>query len=38
LPVGLQLIGAITDEHRLLRIAHLFLEPSSPQLRPPLFC
>ena len=36
LPVGLQLIGAATDEHLLLRIAHAF-ERAHPQLRrPPL--
>jgi len=36
LPVGLQLIGAVTDEHLLLRIAHKF-ERAHPQTRrPPL--
>jgi aspartyl-tRNA(Asn)/glutamyl-tRNA(Gln) amidotransferase subunit A len=37
LPVGLQLIGAVADEHLLLRIAHRFQQETSPQLRPPLF-
>jgi aspartyl-tRNA(Asn)/glutamyl-tRNA(Gln) amidotransferase subunit A len=32
LPVGLQLIGAVTDEHLLLRIAHAF-ERAHPQQR-----
>jgi aspartyl-tRNA(Asn)/glutamyl-tRNA(Gln) amidotransferase subunit A len=36
LPVGLQLIGAVTDEHLLLHIAHTH-ESAHPQLRrPPL--
>ncbi len=35
LPVGLQLIGAVTDEHLLVRIAHAF-ERAHPQLRRPL--
>jgi aspartyl-tRNA(Asn)/glutamyl-tRNA(Gln) amidotransferase subunit A len=36
LPVGLQLIGAVTDEHLLLHIAHTY-ESAHPQLRrPPL--
>jgi len=35
LPVGLQLIGAFTDEHLLLRIAHAF-ERAHPQLRRPV--
>jgi aspartyl-tRNA(Asn)/glutamyl-tRNA(Gln) amidotransferase subunit A len=36
LPVGLQCIGAVTDEHLLLRIAHAY-ESAHPQLRrPPL--
>jgi Asp-tRNA(Asn)/Glu-tRNA(Gln) amidotransferase A subunit family amidase len=30
--VGLQLIGSVTDEHLLLRIAHAF-ERAHPQLR-----
>lgn len=34
LPVGLQLIGAVTDEHLLLRIAQTF-EEASPQKRRP---
>jgi aspartyl-tRNA(Asn)/glutamyl-tRNA(Gln) amidotransferase subunit A len=32
LPVGLQLIGSVTDEHLLLRIAHAF-KRAHPQLR-----
>jgi Asp-tRNA(Asn)/Glu-tRNA(Gln) amidotransferase A subunit family amidase len=32
LPVGLQLIGSVTDEHLLLRIAHAF-ERAHPQQR-----
>jgi len=35
LPVGLQLIGAVTDEHLLLRIARQF-ERAHPQTRRPL--
>jgi aspartyl-tRNA(Asn)/glutamyl-tRNA(Gln) amidotransferase subunit A len=35
LPVGLQLIGAVTDEHLLLQIAHTF-ERAHPQSRRPL--
>ncbi len=35
LPVGLQLIGAVTDEHLLLRIARAF-ERAHPQLRRPV--
>ncbi len=35
LPVGLQLIGAVTDEHLLLRIAQAF-ERAHPQLRRPV--
>jgi aspartyl-tRNA(Asn)/glutamyl-tRNA(Gln) amidotransferase subunit A len=34
LPVGLQLIGAVTDEHLLLRIARIF-ERTQPQFRRP---
>jgi aspartyl-tRNA(Asn)/glutamyl-tRNA(Gln) amidotransferase subunit A len=34
LPVGLQLIGAVTDEHLLLQIAHAF-ERAHPQTRRP---
>jgi aspartyl-tRNA(Asn)/glutamyl-tRNA(Gln) amidotransferase subunit A len=36
LPVGLQLIGAVTDEHLLLRIAHTFERAHPQTLRPPL--
>jgi aspartyl-tRNA(Asn)/glutamyl-tRNA(Gln) amidotransferase subunit A len=36
LPVGLQLIGAVTDEHLLLRIAHAFERAHPQTLRPPL--
>jgi len=36
LPVGLQLIGAVTDEHLLLRIAHKFERAHPQTLRPPL--
>jgi aspartyl-tRNA(Asn)/glutamyl-tRNA(Gln) amidotransferase subunit A len=36
LPVGLQLIGAVTDEHLLLRIAHKFERAHPQALRPPL--
>jgi len=36
LPVGLQLIGAVTDEHLLLQIAKSFELASSPQPRPAL--
>jgi aspartyl-tRNA(Asn)/glutamyl-tRNA(Gln) amidotransferase subunit A len=35
LPVGLQLIGAVADEHLLLQIAHAF-ERAHPQKRRPL--
>jgi aspartyl-tRNA(Asn)/glutamyl-tRNA(Gln) amidotransferase subunit A len=35
LPVGLQLIGAVADEHLLLQIARLF-ERAQPQLRRPI--
>ena len=35
LPVGLQLIGAVADEHLLLRVAHAF-ERAHPQKRRPL--
>jgi aspartyl-tRNA(Asn)/glutamyl-tRNA(Gln) amidotransferase subunit A len=36
LPVGLQLIGAVTDEHLLLRIARQFERAHPQTLRPPL--
>jgi aspartyl-tRNA(Asn)/glutamyl-tRNA(Gln) amidotransferase subunit A len=36
LPVGLQLIGAVTDEHLLLQIAKLFELASPEQQRPVL--
>jgi aspartyl-tRNA(Asn)/glutamyl-tRNA(Gln) amidotransferase subunit A len=36
LPVGLQLIGAVTDEHLLLRIADVFERAYPQTLRPPL--
>jgi aspartyl-tRNA(Asn)/glutamyl-tRNA(Gln) amidotransferase subunit A len=36
LPVGLQLIGAVADEHLLLQIAHLFDRVHSDHRRPPL--
>jgi len=36
LPVGLQLIGAVTDEHLLLRIGHAFERACPQKLRPPL--
>jgi len=36
LPVGLQLIGAVTDEHLLLRIAHAFERVHPLSRRPPL--
>ena len=36
LPVGLQLIGAVTDEHLLLRIAHSFEQAHPQRLRPPM--
>jgi aspartyl-tRNA(Asn)/glutamyl-tRNA(Gln) amidotransferase subunit A len=36
LPVGLQLIGAVTDEYLLLRIAHTFERAHPQTLRPPL--
>jgi aspartyl-tRNA(Asn)/glutamyl-tRNA(Gln) amidotransferase subunit A len=36
LPVGLQLIGAVTDEHLLLRIAHAFERAHPQSLRPAL--
>lgn len=37
LPVGLQLIGCVTDEALLLRIAHAFELARPPLRRPPLF-
>lgn len=37
LPVGLQLIGCVTDEALLLRIAHAFELAQLPIRRPPLF-
>jgi aspartyl-tRNA(Asn)/glutamyl-tRNA(Gln) amidotransferase subunit A len=36
LPVGLQLVGAVTDEPLLLRLAHLFEQAHPQSLRPPL--
>jgi aspartyl-tRNA(Asn)/glutamyl-tRNA(Gln) amidotransferase subunit A len=36
LPVGLQLIGSVTDEHLLLRIANAFEHAHPQQPRPPL--
>jgi aspartyl-tRNA(Asn)/glutamyl-tRNA(Gln) amidotransferase subunit A len=36
LPVGLQLIGAVTDEHLLLRIAKSFERAHPQRMRPPL--
>jgi aspartyl-tRNA(Asn)/glutamyl-tRNA(Gln) amidotransferase subunit A len=36
LPVGLQLIGAVADEHLLLQIAHTFERAQPEQRRPPL--
>jgi aspartyl-tRNA(Asn)/glutamyl-tRNA(Gln) amidotransferase subunit A len=36
LPVGLQLIGAVADEHLLLQVAHLFDRVHSDHRRPPL--
>jgi aspartyl-tRNA(Asn)/glutamyl-tRNA(Gln) amidotransferase subunit A len=36
LPVGLQLIGPVTDEHLLLRMAHVFEQVCPQKLRPPL--
>ena len=36
LPVGLQLIGAVADEHLLLQIAHAFERAQPEQRRPPL--
>jgi aspartyl-tRNA(Asn)/glutamyl-tRNA(Gln) amidotransferase subunit A len=36
LPVGLQLIGAVSDEHLLLRIAHAFERAHPQTLRPPM--
>jgi aspartyl-tRNA(Asn)/glutamyl-tRNA(Gln) amidotransferase subunit A len=36
LPVGLQLIGAVADEHLLLRIAHAFECAHAQKRRPPL--
>ena len=36
LPVGLQLIGAVADEHLLLQIAHVFERARPEQRRPPL--
>lgn len=37
LPVGLQLIGCVTDEALLLRIAHAFEQAQAPFRRPPLY-
>jgi aspartyl-tRNA(Asn)/glutamyl-tRNA(Gln) amidotransferase subunit A len=36
LPVGLQLIGAVTDEHRLLQIASMFERSRPLNRRPPI--
>lgn len=36
LPVGLQLIGAVTDEHLLLRIARVFEDSRGLDRRPPI--
>jgi aspartyl-tRNA(Asn)/glutamyl-tRNA(Gln) amidotransferase subunit A len=36
LPVGLQLIGAVTDEHLLLRIARIFEDSRTLDRRPPI--
>ena len=36
LPVGLQLIGGVTDEHLILRIAHAFERAHPQTLRPPM--
>jgi aspartyl-tRNA(Asn)/glutamyl-tRNA(Gln) amidotransferase subunit A len=36
LPIGFQAIGAVTDEHLLLQIAHLFERASPPPRRPAL--
>jgi aspartyl-tRNA(Asn)/glutamyl-tRNA(Gln) amidotransferase subunit A len=36
LPIGLQLIGAVTHEHLLLRIAHAFERAHPQTLRPPV--
>lgn len=36
LPVGLQLVGAVTQEHLLLRIAHAFERVHPQSLRPPV--
>ncbi len=36
LPVGLQLIGAVTDEHLLLHIAHIFERAQPEYRRPPV--
>lgn len=36
LPLGLQLVGSVTDEALLLRIAHVFERAHSSLLRPPL--
>jgi aspartyl-tRNA(Asn)/glutamyl-tRNA(Gln) amidotransferase subunit A len=36
LPIGLQFIGAVTDEHLLLRIANVFERAYPQTLRPPL--
>jgi aspartyl-tRNA(Asn)/glutamyl-tRNA(Gln) amidotransferase subunit A len=36
LPVGLQLIGAVADEHLLVRIAHIFERTQPEYRRPPI--
>jgi aspartyl-tRNA(Asn)/glutamyl-tRNA(Gln) amidotransferase subunit A len=36
LPVGLQIVGAVTDDHLLLRLAHVFERTHPQTLRPPL--
>jgi Asp-tRNA(Asn)/Glu-tRNA(Gln) amidotransferase A subunit family amidase len=36
LPVGLQFIGAVTDEHLLLRIARIFEHSRTLDRRPPI--
>jgi aspartyl-tRNA(Asn)/glutamyl-tRNA(Gln) amidotransferase subunit A len=36
LPIGLQLIGAVADEHLLLRIAHVLERATAQSRRPPL--
>jgi aspartyl-tRNA(Asn)/glutamyl-tRNA(Gln) amidotransferase subunit A len=36
LPIGLQLMGAVADEHLLLRIAHVLERATAQSRRPPL--